>query len=239
MARAKASPRHGPRGLTLVEIVIVLIIIAILTAALAPIVLAQVERARVSAERKSIAGLADAFRRFRHDTGYWPYGTGYWDMSNQVDPAPFTVNDTALFMLPATAPPGLTHTLSTCIPGSGGPTDDTGGVLCWDGPYISANTEANGTTPAAFIDTWGNPRMYALVRPNDGLGGGTPGAPQGFVAVWSVGPDGVDSAGCYNGGGNSGCVRDLDRLARGLPSMTTASNGGPADDIIVVAGTAE
>ena len=102
------------------------------------------------------------------------------------------------------------------------------GTDCWGGPYVSHDPTASpDQTPPALIDAWGRPRLFTLVRPLDDRGGGTTGAPNGFVAIWSLGSDGVDGYGCSDGL----CVRDLDRMAAGVP------NTG-ADDVVLVVGAA-
>ncbi len=226
------AQRRPGRGFTLIELVIVIAVIAILAALLVPVILNQVERARVASERRSISELAKAMQRFKNDTGSWPWEAGYWDATSDVNATPFNSSDVALFTWPTAAPPGMPGQLPQCSPVNVG-------VLCWGGPYLGQLTSGpTGSAPAALTDAWDNPRMFALIHPSDGGGGGTPSAPNGFVVVWSTGPDGLDSADCYNGG-PPGCTRDLDRLAQGLPSQATLADGSPSDDIIQVAGTAQ
>ncbi len=223
-----AARRLAGRGFTLVELVVVIGVIALLAALLLPTVLNQDERAREAAEKHSIAILAEAFQRFRNDTGFWPYEAGYWDTTQQLDPAPFNLNDTALIAPPPGPAPGSTQDEPQC-------SSWNIGLRCWGGPYlgkVATYTTLQDQTPPVFIDAWDRPRMYALIRPDDGLGGGTSGAPCGFVVVWSTGPDGLDQTGCTTGA----CVRNLDAVSLGLPSCGVQ---GCADDIIQVAGPAK
>ncbi len=208
--------RSRHQGFSIVEITIVIAVIAILARVLIPVILNQVERSRYATEKQGIYELAKAFRRFKTDVGMWPYEDGVWRMVTSVAPEEFTANDTALFVLPSVTP-----ALSRCRASSVG-------VNCWSGPYLSSS---GGTSVAT--DAWGRRRMFVLTRPMDG-GGGTSGAPNGFISVWSRGPDGVDSYGCYN---NAGCIRDLDKMASGQLSQAMV-NGVAADDLVVVVGTA-
>lgn len=212
---AMASRRAPRRGFTLIELVIVVAVIAILAALLVPVILNQIGRARVATERDSIVELTNAFRRFRTDTARWPLENGVWPMATNVDADEFTTSDTALFA-------NLTPPMAACVAMNIG-------LNCWGGPYLSQTVSTGALTPT-LIDSWGRPRMFTLIRPFDGAGGGTAAAPNGFVAVWSRGPDGLDSYGCFNA--PPGCVRDLDRMAQGLPSQAAG------DDIIVLAGSA-
>jgi prepilin-type N-terminal cleavage/methylation domain-containing protein len=210
--------RRRPRGLSLVELVIVIAVIAILAAALVPIILNQVERTRYANEKRGITELAKALRRFKTDVGMWPYEDSVWRMVTSVAPDELSYSDTAMFVLPLTTPP-LTKCRGSSV-----------GVSCWGGPYLNTSGGYTGVAP----DAWGRPRMVVYTRPMETGLGGTSSAPNGFISVWSRGPDGLDSYGCYN---NGGCVRDLDRMASGAMSQPMV-NGLPADDIVVVVGTA-
>jgi prepilin-type N-terminal cleavage/methylation domain-containing protein len=208
------------RGFTLIELVIVIAVIAILAALLVPVILNQVDKAKATSERQSIGELAKALRRFKAETALWPYDNSTWPVTTDVYPEAFSFTDTALFVPVTPALPSCNLT--------------TPGTQCWGGPYIAAPTITTAINPA-LVDAWGRPRLFVMIRPLDGFGGGTPGAPNGFVAVWSRGQDGLDSYGCSD----ASCTRDLDRMARGLTSATTAANQtGVPDDIVMVAGGA-
>lgn len=208
----------GARGFTLIELVIVVAVIAILAALLIPTILNQVDRARSASERQSINELAKAIRRFKADTASWPYDNTYWPAATNSIPDEFTFNDTALFVMPTPA-------LPNCSPANIG-------LYCWGGPYL-ATSQGSSINPG-FIDTWGRARLFVFIRPFDGMGGGTPGAPNGFITVWSRGPDNIDSYGCYGGG----CTTDYDKMAKGQTSAATTPTGGVPDDIVMLVGAA-
>ncbi len=62
----------GPRGFTLIEMVVVLAVIAILAAILTPIVTSYVERARINAATNDVKKIAAAIIQFNTDTRVWP-----------------------------------------------------------------------------------------------------------------------------------------------------------------------
>jgi len=162
-------------------------------------------------EAESLADLTAAFRSFRIDTDSWPFEAGRWTQPFNIDPTEFTSNDTALFALP----PGMTACERPRLV-----------QICWDGPYLDAPTPASLGSPAMF-DAWGHPLMFAMIRPDDAFGEGTPAAPRGAVLLWSRGPDGTDQTGCYD---NPGCLRDIDKLV---------GAGGAGDDMVVFVGVAK
>lgn len=197
------------------ELVIVVAVIGILAAILAPVILGQVEKARVAAEKQSIAELGKAFARFAGHTGGWPYLNSVWDPSDPmsaasggVDPTRFGPGDTALHQ-----PPG------------GLPGCNTGNIgdRCWAGPYLGAGSSLGSPQ---MLDAWGRPRMFAIIPPVP-LGGSVPQVPNGAVVIWSTGADGKDQTGCSDGG----CTWNKAATALGEPSA-----GSGSDDIVVVAG---
>ncbi len=131
-------------------------------------------------EAASQSKVADAFRQFHTDTGGWPMGGSVWyatqssgqSASPQVDGLTFSDADSALFKLPAG--------VKQCSPEAS--------HNCWNGPYLPGQSMAD----ASMLDAWGHARLFALVRPADGMGGGARGAPNGSIIIWSAGPDGHD-----------------------------------------------
>lgn len=204
------------RGFTLIELVIVIAVIAILAALLAPAILGQVERARMSAEKRSIGELAKAYARFHANTGAWPYLGRTWDPANPsdaasggVDAAAYTASDTAL------------HRAIGGLPGCNAGNFEN---ACWGGPYIG---QGASMADISMRDAWGRVRMFSIIPPV-GLGGSVPTAQNGAIVVWSTGPDGIDQTGCTGGG----CTMNKAALAQGL------SSANPSDDVVVVVGPA-
>jgi len=207
--------RRRHRGFTLIEVTVAVAVVAVLAAIFVPVIFSATDRARSAAEMESLNVLGKAMRRFRDQTGGWPLEAGVWAVDYSVEADRFSAADTALVVQPASLP---THCLASPL-----------GIGCWGGPYVSYDVAAlaAGQVPSALVDAWGRSRLFTLVRPLDGRGGGTTGAPNGFVAIWSTGSDGVDGFGCSDGS----CTRDLERMALGL-----ASDG--ADDVVLVIGAA-
>ena len=172
-----------------------------------------------AAELGSISRLADAFKAFHDDTGGWPMGRSAWTPvergvngakgapNQQIEPAAFSDRDTALFQKP--------ENLKQCSAEAPRP--------CWNGPYLAGKSLVD----AEYLDAWKHPRLFLLARPTDGMGGGTHSAPDGLVAIWSVGPDGRDGFGCSD----ASCARNWEHLGHGQPSDIAA------DDVAVVVGT--
>jgi len=225
MIRKKLNEK---KGFTLIELVIVIAIIAILAALLVPTILAQAERARIATAKDSVNEVAGTMKRFHEDTSYWPYGNTIWfgapNFSPGVAPTAFTTNDTAMFS--ANPPPS-----SMGLPQLPRCRDVTPGMICYNGPYMGrGNSLADDTNK----DPWGNPLYFVYLRPDDGFSGGSPQAPGGVVAVWSLGPDGLDQTGCTaSAKGSAGCAINYALVAQGLPSVAGA------DDIIKVAGSTQ
>jgi len=164
--------------------------------------------AALGEEASGLQKIADAYKRFHDDTGMWPMGSTAWDWktSIQIDPAALEDSDTALFVQPST--------LQHCGEGVSKP--------CWNGPYLSGKSLAD----AQYLDNWGHRRFATLVRPSDGLGGGTASAPDGIVVIWSAGADGVDGFGCSD----ASCARNWEAIGHGVPSMPKAD-----DQVLVLA----
>lgn len=206
-------PRRSRRGFTLLEMALVVVVIGILAALIYPAMGAITARARVTAEKESLRSIGQAMRKFYEDTGRWPLDSGFWPMFLDVDPSPFGMGDTALF-LPSG---GLLQCSSS-----------TGDLPCWGGPYLSWGANVNHM--GGQVDPWGNPRYFALFVPTDQGTGGASAAPNGAVVIWSAGADGLDATGCTNM--TASCTRNINNIVQGLPSVPGA------DDIIFVVGTA-
>lgn len=231
---AAQNRRKVARGFTLVELVVVIAVIVILAAILIPTILGVVENSRVSAAKAMVAEVGKAMKRYHDETGYWPYGGSVWNPkpggSPEVPPTEFNTNDTALF---AGAPPDLSVVQSPTplepLPNCQFIAD---GSPCWSGPYLGAGGALGAP---GNRDPWGNPLRFAYYRPFDG-GGGSSAFPQGFVVIWSAGPDKKDATGCVpsalgNATAAPGCSIDPIRLSKGQ-----AMPG--ADDIVKLVGQA-
>jgi prepilin-type N-terminal cleavage/methylation domain-containing protein len=225
------------RGFTLVELVIAIAVIAILAALLVPTILGQVERSRRATAMASAAELAKTMKRFKDETGYWPYGASIWNPglngSSDVSPAEFTSNDTAMFL---SVPPDTSLADSASpLPPLKKCAEVHPGNTCYNGPYLSTGSSM---ADPMMRDPWGSPFRYVYNRPCDGVGAcSAPEFPQGFVAIWSAGPDRLDATGCVDstqGGATAapGCTLDRLRIAQGQPSVPGA------DDIVRFVGQA-
>jgi hypothetical protein len=168
-------------------------------------------------EVQAQAKIIDAFRQFHTDTGGWPMGGSIWypsaspgqAASPQVDGLSFSENDTALFKLPS----GVKQCSAEVSHN------------CWNGPYLQGQNLAE----ASLQDQWGHPRLFALIRPLDGQGGGARTAPSGAIVIWSAGPDGHDGFACTD----ATCARNWERIGQGL------SSDSKADDVVSLVGPAK
>lgn len=201
------------KAFTLIELVVAITVIAILAALLTPVILGQIEKSRVAVEMRSIGEIAKTFRRFRDDTGGWPYLGEVWDVakpkyssSGGVDPTRFTAGDTALHRQAGGLQQCEVHNIQEA---------------CWNGPYMG---QGNSMGHQDMRDPWGNLRMFAIIPPVP-LGGSVPEAKNGAVIIWSTGPDGIDQTGCT---GPSGCTWNKAKTSAGEPSV------GGSDDIVLV-----
>ncbi|OZI71887.1 type II secretion system major pseudopilin GspG [Bordetella genomosp. 12] len=66
------SPLYYQRGLTLIEMLVVMVIIGVLAALIVPRVLDRPEQARRVAARQDIAGVMQALKLYRLDNGRYP-----------------------------------------------------------------------------------------------------------------------------------------------------------------------
>jgi hypothetical protein len=175
--------------------------------------------------------------RFYADTGYWPYANSGWSAApgyaySQIEPKSFNQGDTALTQSTAPALPSGYPALPVC---STLWTTVSPGAACWNGPYVPI-----AASMGDIVDPWGNPLYYTLVRPADGWGGGVAAEPWGFVALWSIGPDGIDETGC----GTGACDIDYVAIAHGRSSLPACGPAGTdaapcSDDIVTLVGWAE
>jgi len=227
--------RRGQGGFTLIELVVVIIIIAVIAAILIPIILGETERARISEAKDTLAELSKTMRRFRDDTGGWPYANTVWYAASSATSdewKQFGTNDTAMLISVPTGSyfpvPGGYGTATVAspndslLPCSSAPP----GLACFNGPYIG-----RGASMAALIDPWGNAYYYGYSRPANGTGGslGNSAAPNGIVVLSSAGPDGIDGTNC----GGGGCSLSLTNVVAGQCSVPGC------DDIIQVVGGAQ
>src|SRR5262245_63068407 len=68
----KAAPRHGEKGFTLVEIIVVITIIALIMTLVGPRVLNYLSESKVKAARIQIESFANALDLYFLDTGQYP-----------------------------------------------------------------------------------------------------------------------------------------------------------------------
>ena len=64
--------RHVPRGVTLIELMVVIVIIGLLAGLIAPNVVDYIDKARVATAKAQIKHLHDAVRNYYMDTGEYP-----------------------------------------------------------------------------------------------------------------------------------------------------------------------
>ena len=132
--------RKPNRGMSLIEMVVVLAIIAILAAIITPLTIGYVDRARINAARTDVRNIAAAVISFNTDTRVWPIYKTSGDIPNgEAYEVMVTVGDEAAL------DSGLTSTLWTT--GSSGDlratinenslTLSTSGRRAWNGGYMN------------------------------------------------------------------------------------------------------
>jgi prepilin-type N-terminal cleavage/methylation domain-containing protein len=185
------------KGMTLLEVIVVLAVLGALTAMLAPVVFRYIDdanRARAQADTRTIA---TAIQRMYGDTGRWPFyadgngGTAYVSSTDanflSSTPAPtcdmgtladcdgdLQFGSTAGWTSTAKADTIVRHLVTNADPaGSGDPYNSTSTFpRAWKGPYTDA---------IPSVDAWGNPY---LVNIN--------GAPNNYATfAISAGPNGI------------------------------------------------
>ena len=179
------------RGLTLVELAVILSVIAILTAVLVPTVMSHVAQGRLFRARQDVRTLADAIVRFYQDTGFVPRTTdsvGGRAGQNVVDmlvspgdaPALAEGADGVGRWVTGTTDLFQNHLVNN-IPGYNlkGPEGGFG----WSGSYFSSVLQP---------DPWGNRYMVNIVflEPGEGVVSRA-GGPKRAVYMLSAGADGV------------------------------------------------
>jgi general secretion pathway protein G len=69
---ASKSQRHGARGFTLIEILVVVVILGILAALVVPRIMERPDEARVVAAKSDIRAIMGALKLYRLDNGIYP-----------------------------------------------------------------------------------------------------------------------------------------------------------------------
>jgi len=187
------------RGLTLVEMTVILSVIVVLTSVLVPTVMSHIAQARVVRARQDVRTLANAIMDFYKDTGFVPKTTdsvngrqgrravdllaSAGDVPSLPDagslPASVGIEDVQRWVTGTTDLYG--NHLVKNVPGYSQKTSDA--LPGWNGPYIASLPQA---------DPWGNRYLVNVVflKPGGGMvaeGGETKRA----VFVLSAGPDGM------------------------------------------------
>jgi hypothetical protein len=188
-------------------------------------------------EKAALDKLAESMRSFHKDTTGWPLGDMVWRARlnegiaefPQVEPTEFTDNDVALFKTAKFKDPSTSEVseLPTCSDGATDP--------CWKGPYTLAGLGPN-MNDKSMLDRWEHKRLFAYIRPFDGAGGGTSASEEGFIVIWSAGPDGLDQTGCQttDQGAAKDCSIDYSKLVKG-----ESSTPGSDDIVVLVANSAK
>lgn len=182
--------RRRVRGLTLVEMTIILSVVAILTAVLVPTVMSHITQGRLLRARQDVRALAGAIVRFYQDTALVPRTTDSIDGRAGVNVVDMLVTDGGIPALPGNtddANPWVTGTtdyfsnhLVNNVPGYWLKSAADG--LGWNGSYLASTPEA---------DPWGNRYMVNIVflDPRPGLIDN--GEVKRAVFVLSAGPNGI------------------------------------------------
>jgi len=160
------------RGITLVELLVVLLIIGILSSIAANVYIQRITLAKIAAAKATISQLESAIAMYYTDVGQLPpsgSGTVIVTGGTSLDNTTFPAEGNGYLFL------ALTRSLN-------------GNMLApletrWRGPYIDipnsrvgtlAGTAPLDTTPLPqlqILDPWGNPYMYVRSQDYDALGG--------------------------------------------------------------------
>jgi len=180
------------RGLTLVEMTLILSVIAILSTVLIPTIMAQITQARILRARDDVHQLGNAIERFYTDTGFLPQSTDSIDGGPGTSYIDLLITDGSIPALPASSASDVmdwtngktdffANHLVNNVPGYALKTESD--IPGWNGPYL-----ANFPEP----DPWGNRYMCNILfldpRPGVVKENGTP---KNAVFVLSAGPDGI------------------------------------------------
>ncbi len=159
--------RSGPKGFSLIELVVVVSILVLLAGVLIPLVGNEMGKAMVGRAMADMRTASDAFNRYYIHTGYWP------------------TQDKAY------AGATSAHVQFTSMPCLYTNAHDR---LNWTGPYFNGGSLVGGSWSVAtqsnekwsgFIDPWGSPYSIYYFAKNDGMG------PSGGIAIVSNGKDGI------------------------------------------------
>lgn len=158
------------KGVTLIELVVVLLIISILSTIAVGVYTQEIQRARIAKTRAEISSLSVAINRYQIDTGQFPpTGTG-----SSLAPNPINRNN------PYAGSGYLQVALKASLNGNqSAPLSNR-----WIGPYFefqenrlgllgTGNTITASTSPAEiqFLDAWGNPFYFIQNEDYAALGG--------------------------------------------------------------------
>jgi general secretion pathway protein G len=173
------------KGMTLLEVIVVLAVLGALAAMLSPVVFRYIDDANRARSQADVRTIATAIQRFYSDTGRWPMYSAstttadviYLSSGPSCDPTADTLHDAdcstaaAQFSSATWADSKADSLVRQLV--TNGPGYATGnGLRSWKGPYTDA-------IPA--VDAWGNPYVV-----NIGDAAGTQ-----AVLVVSGGPNGV------------------------------------------------
>lgn len=161
--------RSLKRGVTLMELVVVLVIVSLLSTIAVGIYTKEVVRAKVSRARAEIRTMEVAIQRYHTDTGqYPPSGSGTQLAPNSLDQStPYAGSGYLQVALRASLSGNSNQPLS----------------LRWNGPYLDWDENKLGTlngdpitatTPKpsiSYLDPWGNPYYYINSNDYSSLGG--------------------------------------------------------------------
>lgn len=135
------------KGFTLIELIVVIAIIAVLAAVITPNVFRAIERAQVSRVIADVNAIMTAMQSMRADTGKVRYcASGY----GSEGAAPCFLHDN--IAANCNCPYGGSWGSYTEL------TQNPGGMLGWDGPYLDAGSVRNpwGGLYSFYATTWGS-----------------------------------------------------------------------------------